>query len=296
MSEPKPLPIWDRQRQTLFEEFSPDHPSTYETHPRRSFYQWLESHPLYDWLVAAYQNTRRSARQIDPFIREHNIHMAEFKPVIYRSFAEFFDREFVPGKRTFPTASNDMGGFAEARYFGWERIDADQRFPIKGHSLEVERILGSKARAARFEGGPVLLARLSPVDYHHLHYPDDGTTLEKDRLGGRLWTVNWHALQNQPEILFRNERQVNILQTKHFGLLGFVEVGALSVGRIVQMHPYDQPYSRGAEKSVFRFGGSAVVVFGEPAAWRPSDDILKHTKKNIETLVRLGQPIAKASG
>jgi len=30
---------------------------------------------------------------------------------------------------------------------------------------------------------------------------------------GRLWTVNWHALLNKPDILFRNERHINILDT-----------------------------------------------------------------------------------
>jgi phosphatidylserine decarboxylase len=53
----------------------------------------------------------------------------------------------------------------------------------------------------------------------------------------------------------------------NFGRLGFVEVGALSVGRIVQVHPIETAFRRGEEKSVFRFGGSAIVVFGEPAAW-----------------------------
>jgi phosphatidylserine decarboxylase len=43
-------------------------------------------------------------------------------------------------------------------------------------------------------------------------------------------------------------------------------VGALSVGRIIQVHPLGAPYQRGDEKSVFRFGGSAIVVFGEPGA------------------------------
>jgi phosphatidylserine decarboxylase len=47
----------------------------------------LESQPLYDWLLAAYQNTRRSARQFEPFIRKHGIDMSEFKPVAYQSFA-----------------------------------------------------------------------------------------------------------------------------------------------------------------------------------------------------------------
>ena len=81
-------------------------------------------------------------------------------------------------------------------------------------------------------------------------------------------------------------------KTQNFGRLGFVEVGALSVGRIIQVHPYDTPFRRGEEKSVFNFGGSAVVVFGEPGVWRPADDILSNTKKGIETRVLLGDTIA----
>jgi phosphatidylserine decarboxylase len=148
MAKPLPLPVWDRHAGKLIEEFMDDHPSTYESRPRRSLNQWLESEPLYDWLPAAYQNTRRSARQIGPFIRKHNIDMSEFKPVIYRSFAEFFDREFRLGARTFVAAPDQMAAFAEARYFGWERLEADQQLPVKGHSLSAEKILGNEKRAA----------------------------------------------------------------------------------------------------------------------------------------------------
>ncbi len=296
MAKPLPLPIWDRQTGKLVNEFMDDHPATYESRPRRSITQVLESHPVYDWLLAAYQNTRRSARAIEPFVRNHKIDMSEFEPVItYRSFAQFFDRRFRPGVRKFPAAEDEMGAFAEARYFGWERVEGSQAFPVKGRSLQAEHILGTVERARPFIGGPVLLARLSPMDYHHVHYPDDGRTLDDDRLGRRLWTVNWHALLNKPNILFVNERKINVLQTRNFGRLGFVEVGAMSVGRIVQVHLVDEPFQRGNEKSVFRFGGSAVIVFGEPRRWRPSEDLLAHTKDGIETLVRLGEPVALAA-
>jgi phosphatidylserine decarboxylase len=294
MGKPLPLPIWDRQRGKLVEEYSDDLKATYESRPRRSIHQWLESRPTYDWLVAAYQNTRRSARQIEPFIRTHRIDMTEFKPVVYRSFAEFFDREFRPGVRTFPAKPSEMGAFAEARYFGWARLEAEQEFPIKGCSLSAERILGKAERARPFIGGPVILARLSPMDYHHVHYPDVGTTLEEDRFGHRLWTVNWHALLNQPDILFRNERHINILQTHNFGRLAFVEVGALSVGRIAQVHPLDAPFQRGEEKSVFKFGGSAILVFGEAGMWLPSEDIVQRTKEGVESFARLGESVGMA--
>jgi phosphatidylserine decarboxylase len=268
-----------------------DHTPTYESQPRRSITQWIKSQPLFDWLYAAYQNTRWSGRQIEPFIRKYEIDMSEFEPVEYRSFAEFFDRSFRPGVRQFPTAVEQMGAFAEARYFAWDRLQADQRFPVKGHSLCPEQILGNAERARPFIGGAVFLTRLAPVDYHHVHYCDDGSTLEHDLLGRRLWTVNWHALQNKQDILFSNERNVTILQTRQFGRLGFVEVGALSVGRIAQTHPLAHPSRRGEEKSVFRFGGSAIVVFGEPGAWRPSEDLLQRTREGVETLVRLGETV-----
>ncbi len=195
--------------------------------------QRVKSQPLYDWLVAAYQNTRWSARQIEPFIRKNDIDMSDFMPVTYRSFAEFFDREFRPGARKCPSAPDEMGAFAEARYLAWDRLGAEQRFPVKGHSLDAERLLGNTERARPYIAGPILLARLSPLDYHHVHYPDDGRTLDEDRLGRRLWTVNWRALPSKQDILFSNERHINILETRNFGRLAFVEVGALSVGRIV---------------------------------------------------------------
>jgi phosphatidylserine decarboxylase len=293
--KPLPLPVWDRQARTLIEEFLDDHPATYDSRPRRSLTQWLESRRLYDWLIAAYQDSPWSIRAIEPFIAKHKIDLSEFKPVIYRSFADFFCREFRPGARAFPTESHQMGAFAEARYFGWVKLDPEQQFPIKGYSLSAERILGSRERAEPYRSGPVLLARLSPVDYHHAHYPDDGNTVEADRRGGPLWTINWRALLNQPDILFRNHRQINILRTAHFGRLAFVEIGAMSVGRIVQVHRLDQPFSRGDEKSMFKFGGSAIVAFGEPEAWTPSEDILDNTAQGIETLVRLGEPVARTS-
>jgi len=291
-----PLPVWDRRAEKLVHEFMDDAPQTYESKPDRSLRQWLESQPLYDRLIALYQDTRRSARQIAPFIRKHHIDMSEFKPVTYRSFAEFFDREFRPDARPFTQNPGEMAAFAEARYFGWSRVNRDQRFPIKGASLNAEQILGSAERAQPFLGGAVLLARLSPMDYHHVHYPDDGRTVEHDRLGHRLWTVNWHALQNKPDILLRNERQINILETRHFRRLAFVEVGALSVGRIAQVHPLGAPFMRGDEKSVFKFGGSAIVVFGEPGAWQPASDMIERTGQSVETLVRLGEPLAQPVG
>ena len=108
-----------------------DHQATYESEPQRSVRQWVKSHPLFDWLYAAYENTRWSAREIEPFIRKYHIDMSEFEPIEYRSFAEFFDRRFRPGVRKFPSAAGEMGAFAEARYFAWDKLDPNSSFRSK---------------------------------------------------------------------------------------------------------------------------------------------------------------------
>lgn len=258
MSQPKSLPVCDRRTETLLQDFMDDSPATYESRPHRSLTNLVQSHPLYDWLVWMYQNTGLSARKIEPFVRKHKIDMSEFEPGPYKTYADFFERRFKPGVRHFPEARRVMGAFAEARYLGWEKLQPDQQFSIKGCSLSAPDLLGNADRARFFEGGPVIVTRLAPVDYHHLHYPDDGETLEHERLGTRLWTVNRNALQHQPDILFRNERKAQILATRNFGRIGFVEIGALSVGRIVETHPLDQPFKRARRN---QYSGSA----GQPS-------------------------------
>jgi len=48
--------------QKIIQEWMDDSEPTYESHPRCSIAQWLKSNPLYDRLVAAYQDRRRRAR------------------------------------------------------------------------------------------------------------------------------------------------------------------------------------------------------------------------------------------
>lgn len=293
MRHPKPMSVWDRTRGKMFEEWMDDSPDTYETMPLASFSQRFRSRIPYAALIGLYQGSPFSKREIKPFIDKYHIDMSEFEARDYTSYDDFFIRKFRPGVRTFPDSPDELGAFAEARYFGWEKFTEEQQFPVKGRSLNAEQILGSAELARPFVNGPLLVARLSPVDYHHVHYPDAGRTLERSKKGHRLWTVTWKAMQNKSDLYIENEREIQILETENFGRLAFVEVGALTVGRIAHVHDIKQPFKRGDQKSVFHFGGSAVVVFGEPGAWRPSADLLEYTPQGVETLVRLGDPVAK---
>jgi phosphatidylserine decarboxylase len=244
-------------------------------------------------LGGALQSTRSSARQIGRFVDRFQIPLDEYEPGPWRSFNEFFIRRFRPGARTFCTEPDRMPAFAEARYLAFEAVDPDADYPVKGRYLTPAALLADIEQAFRFDGGPLLLARLAPVDYHRFHFPDDGERVSDRRIPGRLHSVNPFALRRRTDILATNERRVSVLRTAHFGTLAMVEVGAMNVGRIVQTH-HGREFGRGDEKGYFCFGASTILLFGEPRTWVPTDDLLEQTTQRRETLVRLGEPVARA--
>jgi phosphatidylserine decarboxylase len=250
------------------------------------------SRRAFSLLYGGLQSTSWSARKVEPFVKRFGIKMEEFEPGPFRSFNDFFIRRFRAGARTFPTQPGEMGAFAEARYLAFANVD-HTHFPVKGLRLAATDLLGQIPGIENFYGGPCLLARLCPVDYHRFHYPDNGRSVHSHQEHGRLHSVNPVALERKPDLFLGNEREITLLETENFGRLAFVEVGALCVGKIVQTHPFERPFRRGGEKGYFLFGGSTVIVYGERDRWIPSEDLLANSAKGLETLVQLGDVVAK---
>lgn len=252
-------------------------------------------------LYGYYQDLSVSQRKIIPFIKNFNIKMQDYLPEEgrngespYSSFNQFFIRRFKPGVREFIKQENQMAAFCEARYFGYTLVHDDEKIPVKGHYLRPKELLANAKWEDTFLDGALLLARLCPVDYHRFHYPDDGVILDEYRVPGVLHSVNPIALKAKQDVLITNERHVTIIETKNFGKLAYIEVGAICVGKIVQSNPLEKgkSFKRGEEKGYFLFGGSTVIVIGEKNKWKPSQDILDYTKKGLETYVQLGMSVA----
>jgi phosphatidylserine decarboxylase len=187
-----------------------------------------------------------------------------------------------------------MAAFAEARYFGFESMGENQKIPVKGKYLSADALLNNSKWASAFQNGPLLLARLCPVDYHRFHFPDAGKIVEDYRIHGLFHSVNPLALKANPEIFIQNERHVTILETENFGKLAYIEVGAICVGKIIQSKNLNPgvKFFKGEEKGYFLFGGSTVIVLGEKGKWIPSQDISRNTIDGIETYLHLGTPVA----
>ncbi len=262
----------------------------YGTFPGQKLADHLLSRKFLSQLYGKYQSSQLSQHKIAPFIQEFKIPMEEFEKQTYQNFNEFFIRKFKPEARTFTAISQEFPAFCEARYLAYEQVHETQTFPVKGQYLSPAALLGDVTRARPFEGGPLLLARLCPTDYHRFHFPDEGRILETYSIPGSLQSVNPLALKYKNEIFVTNERQVSIIETKNFGKLAYIEVGALCVGKIVQTHTASS-FKRGEEKGYFLFGGSTVIVLGEKGMWKPDADLLQKTQQNQETLVQLGERI-----
>ncbi len=250
------------------------------------------SKPWVSQIYGAYQASSLSGHKVKPFVKKFQIRMDEFEDVNFKTFNDFFIRKFKPGLRSFVQKPSEMPAFSEARYYAFEEILSEQKFPVKGTALSAAALLGSEEKAKPFHGGALLLARLCPTDYHRFHFPDSGKVLESYTLHGNLHSVNPIALQYKENVFITNERQVSILETQNFGKLAYIEVGALCVGKIVQTHRPDTSFRRGDEKGYFLFGGSTVIVLGEPGAWTPDADLLAQTLRGRETWIQLGERVA----
>jgi len=249
----------------------------------------------------SYQDWPISASKVSPFVKKFDIDLSiykagsvstEKKENSYKTFNEFFIREFEDSQREFVSDENIMPAFCEARYFGHQEINDHVEIPVKGKLLKSKDLLGGSKWSETFEGGPLLVARLCPVDYHRYHYPLSGDTLDSFQISGQYHSVNPLALRTKPEIFIVNERRASILETKNFGKLAYIEVGAAMVGKIVQSHDESKTHHRGDEKGYFLFGGSTVILLGEKGKWSPSEDILRNTNDGLETYLQLGDEVA----
>lgn len=297
---PKPQPssllIWNRKKSQEEEE------KVYGDSLIRWLYGTRVGQGLADHLLSSswvsrlygyYQSSSLSSFKVQQFIADFNISIEDFEEGPFKSFNEFFIRRFKVGARKFSNDPEVFPAFAEGRYFAYASSRPDQSYPVKGKSLSAQALLGTEVNAQEFEGGPLFIARLNPTDYHRFHFPDEGRVLHTYTIHGSLQSVNPIALSYNENILIQNERKVSILQTKNFGKIAYIEVGAMCVGKIIETHGVE--FQRGEEKGYFLFGGSTVIVMGQPGIWMPSSDLLEQTFLGRETLVLLGDQVGQRS-
>lgn len=239
-----------------------------------------------------YMNSGFSRRKISSFIKENAIDMREYENREFRSYNDFFTRKIVEGKRPFSKDENILISPADSK-LSYYKIQEDSVFTIKDRSYTLTDLVDNAKLASKYQGGLCLIFRLTVDDYHRYSFIDDGKVIKRKYIKGIFHTVNPIANDYYP-IYARNAREYSIIETKNFGTIVQMEVGAMMVGKIVNHDIVD--CKRGQEKGKFEFGGSTVVLLFEKDKVCIDQDIIDNSLHDKETVVKLGEKIGIKNG
>ena len=247
---------------------------------------------LYGWL----QHQPVSRRRVAGFIEAMGIDMSESlrRPEEFGSFAEFFVREIDLSKRPVDPDSTSCVAPCDGRVLAYQVLEPTRRFRIKRHLFDLERCLRDPELARRYACGSLVVSRLAIRDYHHFHFPVTGVPLEARANPGQYDAGGPYSLSRPIPFFSENFRMVTSILSEHFGHVAMVEVGALTVGSIVQRYQPDARVEKGARKGWFALGGSTIALIFEPGAIMLDPDLCESTAKEIETFVRMGERIGEA--
>ncbi len=254
---------------------------------RRSFFSWYYGRKM---------NQRGSDQRILPFIVAYDVDVTEFtkSPFDFTTFNQFFHRALKPECRPIAPGAGVAVLPADGRHLAFADVDKAGGFYVKGSTFTLVELLGDAAQAMRFAGGSMLISRLCPSDYHRFHFPVSGVPSEARLIKGSLYSVSPIALRRNILYLVRNKRFVTLIETKEFGTVAMVEVGATNVGSIVQGFLPGRPVEKGEEKGMFAFGGSCVITLFEKGRVAIDSDILEQSARCIETYARMGDHLGAA--
>ena len=243
---------------------------------------------LYGWI----QRRPDSRRRIPVYVEKLGIDVSEAERPweSYRTVDEFFTRRLRPGARPVDADPEHLISPADGCVLAYPRLQGEE-LAVKRCRVPLRELLGEPELAERFRAGMAVVIRLRPVDYHRFHFPDSGVASAASTLGKHLHSVHPIALAaGAPSFL--NKRMITRLSSRGFGEILIIEVGALSVGSIVQTYE-PGPVERGQEKGFFRIGGSALVLLLEPGRVRLDDDLIESSADDLETFVKFGTRIGR---
>ena len=127
-------------------------------------------------------------------------------------------------------------------------MNKDTVIPVKQSQYTLASLLQNDQLAAEYEDGLCLVFRLCVDNYHRYSYADSGKKSSNVFIKGVLHTVRPIALENRP-VFVENCREYTQIESEAFGKIIQMEVGAMLVGRIVNLEG-EGFAERGKEKAI----------------------------------------------
>ena len=293
------IPYYNRTSQTI------EYEQVFEDNIMQFLYgtvlgQLLEKHILSKTfcsiIYGLLQDRASSTKKIIPFVNAYSVNIAELEQTLdsFVSFNDFFKRRLKPDARPINQDPDILISPCDGRLLHYI-IDHQLVMSVKGKSFTLLDLLKDQSLAQRYLGGTCLIFRLTPADYHRFCYLDSGSQSKITSINGLLHSVSPLSLDKLIPVFTENHRQYSILDTRHFGNVLHMDVGALVVGKIHQHHKDGAPISRGQEKGYFEFGGSTIILLLERGEVVLDHDILQYSLQGVETLVHMGERIGKVA-
>ena len=244
--------------------------------------------PAISKIAGKYMDSSLSKRRISKFIAKNNIDMSDYPEKEYKSFNDFFTRELKEDARYIDKFPLSFISPCDGKISAYT-INPDSTFNIKDSVYTVEELVQNKDIADEYNGGLMIVLRLTVTDYHRYIYLDDGTKDENIFIQGILHTVQPIA-QTKYKIYKTNSREYTILHTRNFKDIVQMEVGAMMVGKISNLHG-EHSFRRGEEKGKFEFGGSTIVLLVKKDTVNLRSDIPLNSQEELQT--RMGEVIGE---
>lgn len=246
--------------------------------------RWLSA------LIGRFLNSRLSKPLIRRFVRKNGINTDDYICSGIHSFNDFFTRKIKDGLRPASDDPRDLVSPCDANLSAY-RIDDGTVIPVKQSEYTVSSLLGGDPVGEKYLGGVCLVFRLGVDNYHRYCYIDNAEKSENVFIPGVLHTVRPIALGVYP-VFIRNCREYTVMETENFGTVTQIEVGALLVGKIKNLHG-KAAVKRGEEKGMFLYGGSTVILLLEKNRADIPTEYFSATARGEERPVRMGMTIGK---
>lgn len=261
----------------------------------RAVYAFLCKNSLFSRIVGRLQRLRVTRQFIKSFVEKYSIREEECLLSLreYGSFNDFFIRKLKPEARPILEGDEICVTPADGAYLVFPSMEDVAAFSIKNQKFSLETFLDDSRLASEYSKGSMVIARLAPFDYHRFHFPVAGIVGSSRRINGYLFSIHPLMLKKNLKVFSENKREITILESKEFGKIAYVEIGALNVGSIHQTFSPGSYVRKGEEKGFFAFGGSTVVLLFQPQRIMFDADLINYSAQGLETRCLMGQSLGK---
>jgi len=194
----------------------------------------------------------------------------------YKSWDDFFTREFRPGVRPVARPDDDaiiVNACESAPYRIARHVKQHDRFWIKSQPYSSAHMLANDSLAPLFAGGTVYQAYLSPLSYHRWHSPVSGTVIKAYVKDGTYYSETPSEgfdpagpNDSQAYITEVATRALIFIEADNpdIGLMCVLPVGMAEVSTC-QIGVYEgQRVRKGDQIGMFHFGGSTHCLIFRP--------------------------------